>query len=276
MSSILGLVGSKRRLGNCDVLVRSVLSRCAALGADTEIVYLDGLDISVCRGCLACAFKGRCVQKDDMHVLLEKMLQAKGLVLAAPTYLFSPSGIIKTVIDRALMLSPHLDRVDISRRAVTVSVAGNKLWNPLGIEFLNQLAFAYGFSVVDYLEAYAPGPAEVTLNEEYLLAAGRLAEVLLNREIPRRQPEENQCPVCYSRSFRISAGGRVQCVFCLTGGNLINGSLEIVAKQDHFWTPEHRKRHLAEWIFVTRDRFLKNRRAVKEKLAEITGQEAGR
>lgn len=273
MSYVLGLVGSKRRNGNCDILVRSVLAACREAGMASEIIYLDELQLNVCRGCLACAFKGRCRQQDDMKDLLEKLLQAKGLVVAAPTYLFSPSGIIKTVIDRALMLSPFLEQLDATRPAVTISVAGNQLWNPLGIEFLNQLAFAYGFTVRNYLEAYAPGPGEAILNDSYLEQTKLLAQHLVEPLLPRRQAETNQCPVCFSRSFSFSGEKRVKCSMCLTEGRLnLEGILEFPAEnlQDNFWTPEHRQEHLEQWIFKTRERFLNRHQEIKAKMARFS------
>ncbi|WP_366921830.1 flavodoxin family protein [Metallumcola ferriviriculae] len=266
---ILGFVGSKRRLGNSDVLVRTVLSKCADMEAEVEIIYLDELDIRICRGCLACAFKGACVQKDDMTELISKMLKADGLVIAAPTYLFSPSGIIKTMIDRALMMSSYLDEVDISRPAVSITVAGNKLWNPLGVEFLNQFCFAFGFSVIDYLEAYAPGPGEVTLNDDSMVSAEQLGVKLLDPEAKRRQPDGYQCPVCFSRCVRISDKDNAQCAFCLTESSIKEDRLEVKENQESFWTPDHRKRHLAEWIFVTKDRFMENRQQIKENLSKF-------
>lgn len=272
---VLGIVGSKRRSGNCDILVRTVLKQCRSLGADVKIVYLDELNIETCRGCLACALRGRCSQKDDMQHLLDLMLGAQSLVVAAPTYLFSPSGIIKTIIDRALMLSAHLSDVDVSRPAVTISVAGNQLWNPLGIEFLNQFCFAYAFTVVDYQEAYAPGPGEVLLDNDNIDSAKNLAAKLVDKQPVPRPAEQNQCPACYSRSFRFLKNDQIQCSFCLTTGVISNQRLQFGTYEDNFWTPQHRKQHLKDWIVVTRDRYLEHRKRLKENLKRFKNEQKG-
>jgi len=272
LSYVLGIVGSKRRLGNCDVLTKLVMQQCERSGVSTKLVYLDEFGINTCRGCLRCVIKGSCPQKDDMEKLLEIMLGATGLVLAAPTYLFSASGVIKTIIDRALMLSSFLSELDVSRRAVTISVAGNELWNPLGSEFLNQFCFAYGFTVTDYLQAYSPGPAEVLLENQYVSAAKRLAKNLSEPNTSRRNPEKNQCPVCYSKTVSYTSNDKIRCSFCLTEAK-INGqgslTFNVEKGQESFWTPEHRRKHLEDWILVTRDKFLENRNKVKDELLKL-------
>ncbi|GAW91465.1 flavodoxin family protein [Calderihabitans maritimus] len=270
---ILGIVASKRRLGNSDVLVREALEQAREAGAETEILYLDEYDLKGCRGCLACAYKGRCSLEDDMAVILEKLWLADGLVFAAPTYIFSPVAVVKALTDRALMLSPRLKDLEKRRRkAVTISVAGNPRWNPLGLEFLNQMVLAYGFSVLRGLEAYAPGPGEVLLQPELIAqvreAASFLVESLTNPQLSEPAAEPNQCPVCRGRVFRITSTGDILCPICLTRGRITgkgsNLSLEFEPGEEHFWTPQHRQEHLVNWILETRKRFRENLKAVKE------------
>ena len=97
---ILGIVGSPRRNGNTEVLIDEVLAGAAEVGASTEKVILTDLHISPCNACDACKKGGRCVQKDDMEELLEKMGKADVWVLGTPLYWWGPSGQFKIFLDR--------------------------------------------------------------------------------------------------------------------------------------------------------------------------------
>ena len=96
----LGIVGSPRRGGNTETLVDEVLAGAAEEGAQTEKVILSNLDIGPCRACDACKKKGRCVQQDDMHALLEQMEQSDVWVLGTPVYYWGPTAQFKAFVDR--------------------------------------------------------------------------------------------------------------------------------------------------------------------------------
>jgi multimeric flavodoxin WrbA len=96
----LGIVGSPRLKGNTDALVDAVLKGAEEAGAETEKVILNELQISPCRACNTCHKTGRCVQKDDMLVVLEKMQQSAVWVLGTPVYWWGPSAQFKAFLDR--------------------------------------------------------------------------------------------------------------------------------------------------------------------------------
>lgn len=276
MSNILVLMASHRSPGNSEILARQAAAGAACSGAQIELLNISKMRISTCEGCLRCVFQGKCGEQDEMGELVNKMLAADGLIVAAPIYLLAPASLIKKAMDRALMMSLYLDELEGRRRgAVTIAVAGKEDWNPIGMEVLNQFAYAYGFPVFDYLEAYAPGPGEILLQEQVMEKAGRLGEGLvayLHGKAPARKPAANQCPSCYSRSFRLLGGNRIKCSFCLVEGTLDgSGNVQVAPEllADAFWTPKHRKRHLEEWIKATRGSYLKNRELVKEKLQQF-------
>jgi len=273
MSKILVLMASHRSPGNSEILARQAAAGAVGAGAEVELLNLTKLQISTCEGCLRCVFQGKCGEQDQMGELVKKMLAADGLIVAAPIYLLAPTSLIKKVMDRALMMSLYLDELEGRRRgALTIAVAGKEDWNPVGMEVLNQFAYAYGFTVYDYLEAYAPGPGEIMLQDLVMEKARLQGEGLvayLHGKAPARAAAGNQCPSCYSRSFRLLGGNRIKCSFCLVEGTLDgSGNVQIAPEllADAFWTPKHRKRHLEEWIKATRGSYLKNRELVKERL----------
>lgn len=59
--------------------------------------------ITPCSACYHCSNNnGKCVFKDDMEEILEKMIQADVIVLASPVYFYSISAQLKALIDRTV------------------------------------------------------------------------------------------------------------------------------------------------------------------------------
>jgi multimeric flavodoxin WrbA len=117
---ILGIVGTPIRGGNCQYLLEQALEVVESQGlATTEFIHLKDYRIEYCIGCEGCLrrvhklqkevgfdvipvpVKGyNCTIKDDMAVLHEKMLEADAIILAAPVYIATVPGQVKTFIDR--------------------------------------------------------------------------------------------------------------------------------------------------------------------------------
>jgi len=277
MPRVLGMNCSCRRYGNSDVLLQEALLSSRENGVEVEYLRLSDYKVKSCRGCLSCAFSGGCVIKDDdMPLIWEKMKNSDGLLVSAPTYLFSPVGIVKMVIDRAFIYSKELDEIyGRNRVAATISVAGNSKWNPLGVEILNLLPLAYGYRLVDYLEAYATGPGEVLLDDENVNGARRLGLAVaaeLQGKTQKRKPEPGQCPVCYSKSFHFTGSDEVMCCTCgiMWRVSLNGGKWELEVNPDeipnHFYSHRHRREHLDGWVIPSKDKFLANREAIKKRL----------
>jgi multimeric flavodoxin WrbA len=53
-----------------------------------------------CLACDTCHRKGRCAQNDEFESIKGKILEADGLVLASPNYIFSVSAQLKAFMDR--------------------------------------------------------------------------------------------------------------------------------------------------------------------------------
>lgn len=98
---IISLVGSPHGLkGNTARLLSHVLEGAKAEGAKTETIVLAGINVLPCLACDTCHRKGRCPQKDEFESIKEKILEADGLVLASPNYIFSVSAQLKAFMDR--------------------------------------------------------------------------------------------------------------------------------------------------------------------------------
>jgi len=105
---ILILVGSYRKNGNTDQIVRLIAEQLSLVAAEKqapleiETVYLARQEIQPCRGCRVCFDRGeeKCPCKDDMLAIKAKMQAADGILAAAPVYVDDINGITKNWIDR--------------------------------------------------------------------------------------------------------------------------------------------------------------------------------
>jgi multimeric flavodoxin WrbA len=81
-------------------LVMGVLEGARQAGADVTFIDLCSLDIHYCTACGTCYAKGECIHDDDFPALLEKMLDADGIVLGSPNYIQQVTAQLKTMLDR--------------------------------------------------------------------------------------------------------------------------------------------------------------------------------
>jgi multimeric flavodoxin WrbA len=112
---ILAINGSPRgKKGNTFIMVESFLAGAKAAGAETEHVLLAERQIEPCKGCFSCWLKtpGKCVIKDDMTEMLEKIKTKPDIVVfATPLYVFNVTGLMKNFMDRTVPLAdPHFDK----------------------------------------------------------------------------------------------------------------------------------------------------------------------
>ncbi|MGQ9633025.1 MAG: flavodoxin family protein [Bryobacteraceae bacterium] len=100
--------GSARKDGNTAILLRYVLRELEREGIETELIQLSGKRIHGCLACRSCFARkdGRCAQKDDEgNALIDAMIQSEGILLGSPTYVTDVSPEMKSLIDRACMVT---------------------------------------------------------------------------------------------------------------------------------------------------------------------------
>lgn len=100
---LLGISASPRKSkSNTLLLLKEVLSVAEKEKEHTEIVHLCDLKIEFCRHCESCHKKLMvCPIKDDAHLLLDKMLDADGIVFGSPVYIDHITGTLKVFLDRS-------------------------------------------------------------------------------------------------------------------------------------------------------------------------------
>lgn len=102
MKNVLIISSTPRKGGNSDILCDRFAKGAEESGNQVEKVFLASKKIGYCRGCGVCNTTHKCVQKDDMAEILDKMVNADVIVLATPVYFYSLDAQMKTLIDRTV------------------------------------------------------------------------------------------------------------------------------------------------------------------------------
>ena len=89
--------------------IEGVRSEREALGETVAVeeLHVASMQISSCKGCFACWQKtpGICCIKDDMQMVIDRIISANLIVWSFPLYYFGVPGILKNLIDRQLPMS---------------------------------------------------------------------------------------------------------------------------------------------------------------------------
>ena len=99
-ADIISIYGSPRRKGNTASLMKKAVQGARDGGASVEEFVLRDLKISPCLEIYACRTQGECAIKDDFQMLRDKILSARGLMIASPIFFYSVSAHTKIMMDR--------------------------------------------------------------------------------------------------------------------------------------------------------------------------------
>ncbi len=107
---IIGICGSpKSEHSSTRFLLEKALE--AVSDAETILLNISDFNIQHCTGCDSCVRKKPCPESasDDMPEIERKLLDADGIIIAAPSYFTSVPGVLKDFIDRsrAMKMNDH-------------------------------------------------------------------------------------------------------------------------------------------------------------------------
>lgn len=84
------------------LLAKEALRGLAQEGVSYEVIHLDDLRVFFCKHCEECHKKIlHCSRGDDVHLILKKMLEADGIILASPNYINQVTASMKALFERA-------------------------------------------------------------------------------------------------------------------------------------------------------------------------------
>lgn len=102
MKHIIIISSTPRKDGNSDILCDQFMKGALEAGHKVEKIALRKKTLHPCFGCGACQKSHRCVQKDDMATILDRLVKADVIVMATPVYFYTMSAQMKMLIDRTV------------------------------------------------------------------------------------------------------------------------------------------------------------------------------
>jgi multimeric flavodoxin WrbA len=97
---------------NTDTLVSKELEGAESVGAETEKIYLNDLNIKSCQACPEFPTNEYCWIKDGMQRVYETLETADALIIGTPAYYESISAQLKLLIDRSNCLAQMITSSD--------------------------------------------------------------------------------------------------------------------------------------------------------------------
>jgi multimeric flavodoxin WrbA len=260
---ILGISGGTKN-GNNDAMCKEALMGAKEAGAEVEFIRLMDLDIKHCTGCTACVgalFSGKgnmCVLKDDFDWLLNKMMDADGIIFALPIFEKGVPGIFQTITDR---FGPRMDRGNNVIATKNAQENGGKVPDPRVLK--DKVVSYMGIGGSDWTTKFQCSAAmqaltpmwKVINNEVFPWSSGiivddervarvhkigaNIANAAKDIEKAYYQGEEGVCPHCHSRNFYLdNSSTHAICELCG-----IEGDIKIVDGKVKFEFPEEQLGH---------------------------------
>jgi multimeric flavodoxin WrbA len=264
LKKILGIIGSPRKLGNCEIMVKEI-SRQISIPHELKLLRLQDFKILPCRGCYHCLYKnGECVLEDDLAPVISAMVDADALIVSAPTYFLGVNSCIKQFLDRGISVLAHIEKL-WSKPAVGVAIAGidgKEGYSLLGIQSFLKLILAENKAS---RIVYGALPGEIFMNPENKQTAADLACALFE---PCVENKRACCPLCGGDTFRFIENNRVKCMLCSNAGIMTlqeDTPVFEINKSDHelFLSKEDAVKH-REWLLGMKSRFIQQKKDLKK------------
>lgn len=256
-----------RRGHNCDIIAKEALLGAKQLGAEIRFINTSNKLIRSCIGCFGCSHSrenggdGLCVLKDDMRIVEDAILDADGVIVAAPVYSVGPNGQMKCLIDR-IGLSHDRAFSDLAKCQIEVSGqkpeavmdmrvfkdrylglisvggASDEGWTSMALPSMHLLAFSMQMPVVDQLNVFDMNiRVSPVLHPDLLERVNRLGQNVAGAigspdkyAVAWMGDRPGICPACHNDLLKVNDGVNVECPICGMRGKLVIQDGEIKAE----------------------------------------------
>lgn len=143
---VIAINGSPRKDGNTTILLNVVMDELNKEDIETELIHMAGKPLQGCTACYKC-FKNRdyrcALDRDIISECIEKMLEAKGILLGSPTYFSDVTAGMRALIERCGSIA-RANRYPFKRKVgagvIAVRRAGSiHAFNSLNLFFLSHM-----------------------------------------------------------------------------------------------------------------------------------------
>jgi len=269
MKSLLGIIGSPRKMGNCELMVKEI---AAAIPGSPKLsmVRLVEKDIRPCKACYRC-LTGDCPHQDDFPGVLRAIMEADAVVVAAPAYLRGTHSSIQRFLDRGLQAFRHVDVLH-GKPAVAVATAGVRDGEGSALQGVENFIRQLGLSLKGRAVVRATFPGDAIVFEEGRNTAHRLAAALVSPD--DYVPEGISCPECKGTYFEFRGTDTLYCLSCGGTGTLsVDGGKvrAVIGPPAHSWRKKEDATSHRKWLIGQRDEFLRQRERLKEAVKPYLG-----
>ncbi|AET69644.1 NADPH-dependent FMN reductase [Desulfosporosinus orientis DSM 765] len=247
MKKILGIISSRRKIANGEILLKEA---CSAGEEDyqLELIRLPDLKLEPCKGCYSCLIPGKlCPLGDDLYYLADKIKAADGVIISSPCYVLGPAAITKLLSDRTIALARLLDDF-WGKPCVIIGTAGIKEWEGYTMSALMMMARSIGLDVKDAHMFIGALPGEAVEIEGALPRIRQLGKALFGE---KRGAENGQCPTCWSDLWKFPKPNMAVCPICGQEASLIINDSSLVWEYGPSGPRlgyEQLKKHFQEWL----------------------------
>ena len=273
---ILGIVGSCRRLGNTEILVKEALMAAQEEGAEVDIVRWTDYNILPCEGDALCMFIGRdCKHKDkDGHdYLLNMMYEFDGVVFGAPCYILELEAVVKQFIDRLFIMNAKPSKM-VGKPAAVIVPYATRGWTSYAFLQPTIVLHFLGMDIIDKQLIHIQAMSETagdSLAQEKARRIGKEVVHAVKTGDHSYKGEPGICPVCHERNIRIMGDNEtIECGICAIRGKLsiVDGKIKADFPQDqyklHRFAVESLYRHSTYEIKPSKDYFTSKWPELKE------------
>jgi multimeric flavodoxin WrbA len=123
------IIGSPKEHGNTALVVDKIIDGMSEAGIEIARFVLGSMNINFCKGCKSCYQTRKCIQRDDVDIIVDAIFASDIVLVASPSYWGDVTGHLKVLIDRFLPLCNTIDNstpVPPGKTGVAVAIrAGN-------------------------------------------------------------------------------------------------------------------------------------------------------
>jgi multimeric flavodoxin WrbA len=254
--TILGLVGSPRKLGNCEVFVKEI-ARFIPGDNRLKLIRMPSLYIETCLACYGCVVDQPCPRKDDMVPLLHEIAEADAIIIATPVYFLGSHSMFKKIIDRGFLFYTVLEKT-FGKPCILVNFYGMK--NRIGVSPHTLMSFAsfLGLNIKVHMNIRSALPGEVLIDPKKRVWAKKVAQALFDE---KKAKVRHGCPFCGCEIVRMDKT-KFTCTLCHGTFRLDSDGNRIKLKDGGiFGPPEHMLLHKA-WLKGMKEQFLLKRKEI--------------